>query len=141
MNSMSTLESAIRYVKEKMLEELKDNDDKTRAISCSGLFLPWEPGMYEVGDIRTDEGKPYECMTAHDSITNDTWTIKERTLWKPYHSKEVKWALPWEAPTGAHDMYKSGEYMIFTDGKTYKCLSDTNYSPVEYAQAWEVAEE
>lgn len=141
MNSMSTLESAIRYVKEKMLEELKDNDDKTRAISCSGLFLPWEPDIYEVGDIRTDEGKPYECMTAHDSITNDTWTIKERTLWKPYHSKEVKWALPWEAPTGAHDMYKSGEYMIFTDGKTYKCLSDTNYSPVEYAQAWEVAEE
>lgn len=141
MNSMSTLESAIRYVKEKMLEELKDNDDKTRAISCSGLFLPWEPDIYEVGDIRTDEGKPYECMTAHDSITNDTWTIKERTLWKPYHSKEAKWALPWEAPTGAHDMYKSGEYMIFTDGKTYKCLSDTNYSPVEYEQAWEVAEE
>ena len=39
---------------------------------------------------------------------------------------------------GAHDMYKSGEYMIWTDGNTYKCISDTNFSPVEYAQAWEI---
>ena len=140
MNSMSTLESAIRYIKEKLLEELKDNDDKTKAIAYSGLFLPWEPGVYAIGDIRTDEGKPYECISGHDSLTNPDWTIKVRTLWKPYHSKEAKWALPWEAPTGAHDIYKTGEYMIYTDNKTYKCLSDTNYSPVDYAQAWEVVE-
>lgn len=140
MSTANTLESVIRYIKEKLLEEIKSSEDKTKAIACSGLFLSWEPGIYEVGDIRTDEGKPYECMTAHDSITNTSWTIKERTLWKPYHSREVEWALPYEAPTGAHDMYKTGEYMIYTDGKTYKCLSDTNYSPVEYAQAWEVVE-
>ena len=24
-----------------------------------------------------------------------------------------------------------------TDGKLYKCLSDTNFSPEEYPQAWE----
>lgn len=139
MNSMSTLESAIRYIKEKLLEELKDNDDKTKAIACSGLFLPWEPGIYEIGDIRTDEGKPYECITAYDNLTNPTWTIKERTLWKPYHSREAKWALSWETPTGAHDMYKAGEYMIWTDGTVKKCIEDTNFSPEEYAQAWENA--
>lgn len=24
---------------------------------------------------------------------------------------------------------KAGEYMIYTDGITYRCLSDTNFSP------------
>ena len=41
--------------------------------------------------------------------------------------------------TGAHDMYKSGEYMIWTDNQVYKCTQDTNFSPDEYPQAWEVA--
>lgn len=43
------------------------------------------------------------------------------------------------APTGAHDMYKSGEYMIWTDDTTRKCIQDTNFSPDEYPQAWENA--
>ena len=33
---------------------------------------------------------------------------------------------------GAHDMYKAGEYMIWTDGTVKKCLRDTNFSPDEY---------
>ena len=45
--------------------------------------------------------------------------------------------VPWEAPTGAHDMYKAGEYMIWTDNKVYLCKQDTNFSPAEYPQAWE----
>ena len=48
-----------------------------------------------------------------------------------------KCALPWEAPTGTHDMYKTGEYMIWTDGTVKKCAQDTNFSPTEYPQAWE----
>lgn len=28
--------------------------------------------------------------------------------------------------------------MIWADGTTYKCISDTNFSPEEYSQAWEV---
>lgn len=48
-------------------------------------------------------------------------------------------ALPWTAPTGAHDMYKTGEYMIY-DGKIYLCKSDTAYSPSDYAAAWEEVE-
>lgn len=45
--------------------------------------------------------------------------------------------MPWIKPTGAHDMYKANEYMVFTDGGTYRCIQDTAYSPTEYAQAWE----
>ena len=34
-------------------------------------------------------------------------------------------------------MYKKGEWMIWTDGSLYECLSDTTYSPVDYAAAWQ----
>ncbi len=96
-------------------------------------------GNYSVGDVRTDPktGYPYECILSHDSISNPDWTINERTLWKPWHSRETEYALPWVQPTGAHDVYKAGEYMIWTDKKVKKCLQDTNFSPEEYPAAWE----
>lgn len=47
--------------------------------------------------------------------------------------------MTWEQPTGAHDMYKAGEYMIWTDGTVKKCVQDTNFSPEDYPQAWEDA--
>lgn len=28
--------------------------------------------------------------------------------------------------------------MVWTDGTVKKCLRDTNFSPTEYAQAWEI---
>ena len=128
--------------KETIIEQVKENDDKTLGIACMTLFDVWSQDNYKVGDIRTDpdNGYPYECITEHDSISNPEWTIKNRTLWKPWHSKSVEYALPYEAPTGAHDMYKTGEFMIFTDGKVYKALQDTNFSPTDYAVAWEVQE-
>lgn len=46
--------------------------------------------------------------------------------------------MPFVPVQGSHDMYRTGEYMIYTDGKTYKCKSDTNFSPTDYAEAWEV---
>lgn len=136
------LEALIRYAQSKLTDELKENDDKTMAIACAGLFRVWERGNFKAGDIRvdSDNGFPYECITPHDSIVNtgEDYTIKNRALWKPYHSKTLEWALPYEAPTGAHDMYKAGEYMIWTDGTIQHCLEDTNFNPEEYQQAREV---
>ena len=63
------------------------------------------------------------------------------TFWKPWHSRKPEYALPWEQPTGAHDIYKAGEYMIWTDGFTYLCNQNTNYSPEEYPDAWEKVKE
>ena len=120
-----------------LAEKLADNEDKTLAIACMAFFQPWTKGAYEVGDIRTDPatGYPYECILAHDSTVNTDWTISVRTLWKPYHSRKKEYALPY---TDAYDVYKAGEYMIWTDYNVYKCLQDTNYSPAEYPQAWEM---
>lgn len=33
---------------------------------------------------------------------------------------------------------EAGEFMIYTDGNIYKCLSDTVYSPEEYAAHWQI---
>lgn len=141
MTRPRTLEEGMLELNKAILsEKLDGNDDKTLAIACMAMFETWTKGAYEVGDIRTGPttGYPYECILDHDSTNNPTWDISVRTLWKPYHSRKKEFALPWEQPTGSHDMYKSGEYMIWTDGETYLCKSNTNYNPVEYAQAWEV---
>ena len=29
--------------------------------------------------------------------------------------------------------------MIYTDGKVYKCIENTNFSPEDYPRAWEEA--
>lgn len=135
---MSIIEEA-RRLRSLIKEVASETEDKTLTIATSLYFEPWTPGLYSVGDVRIDnETKyPYECIMTHDSTVNTDWTIKERTLWKPYHSRKAEYALPWETPTGAHDMYKVGEYMVWTDCEIYKCLSDTNFSPADYAVAWE----
>lgn len=126
-----------------ILEQIKASEDKTLGIQCMALFPMYvQNKQHEVGEVAThpETGYPYECMTAYDGTVQQDWTIDTSTLWKPWHSRKAEYALPWEAPTGAHDMYKSGEYMIWTDGTVKKCVQDTNFSPDEYPQAWEDAE-
>lgn len=136
---MNIIEQA-RNLRKLIQEYAEKAEDKTLVIATSLYFEEWKPNSYNVGDVRTSYGKPYECILAHDSTNNPAWDISVRTLWKPYHSRKKEFALPFEAPTGSHDMYKVGEYMIFTDGLTYLCKSDTNYSPTDYAQAWQLVE-
>ena len=123
-----------------VLVQIAQSDDKTLGIQCMALFPAYiQNKQHDAGEVAThpETGYPYECMTAYDGTVQQDWTIDNRTLWKPWHSRKPEYALPWEQPTGAHDMYKAGEYMIWTDGTVKKCLQDTNFSPSEYAQAWE----
>ena len=125
-----------------VLAQVKKSEDKTLGIQCMALYPVYEQNkQHEVGEValHPDTGYPKECMTAYDGTVQQTWTIDTATLWKPWHSRKKEYALPWEQPTGAHDMYKSGEYMIWTDGTVKKCVQDTNFSPEEYPQAWEDA--
>lgn len=135
------LEALVRYVQRNLEKESKETDDKTMAIACSGLFREWKPGRYKEGDIRKKDGVPYECRQEHDNAVHPDWTIDVRTIWKPYHSRQKKWALPFVHPTAAYDMYHAGEYMIYTDEKIYLAKEDTNFSPEEYAGAWEVQDD
>lgn len=138
MKLVKVMEALVRFAQIYLTKECQTAEDKTDAIACAALFREWTPGVYEVGDIRLNPatGYPRECILAHDSTVNTDWTIDAPTIWMPYHSRRKDYALPWEAPTGSHDMYKAGEYMIWTDGSIYLCLSDTNYSPEDYPAAW-----
>ena len=107
----------------------------------AALARLWMPGTYAVGDVRVYGGVPYRCVQPHDSSANPGWTPDATpALWMQYHGTTPETARPWVAPAGAHDVYRAGEYMIYTDGQMYKCLQNTNFSPVEYARAWEVIE-
>lgn len=99
---------------------------------------PWKPGVFEADkDVRMYEGIPYKCVQGHDSTANPGWNPADTpALWMQYHGTTVETARPWIDPTGAHDMYKQGEYMIWTDGAVYCCESDTVFSPGDYAQGW-----
>ena len=97
----------------------------------------WTPASYSVNDVVKYNDIPYKCVQAHDSTNNTTWTPPSvPALWMEYHGTSKETARNWIAPTGAHDMYKQGEWMIFTDGKYYECLNDTAYSPTDYSSAW-----
>lgn len=128
--------SAYRMAMDAAVEAARED---TAAINrVATLVRPWKPGAYAVGDVRVYGGIPYRCVQAHDSSANPAWTPEaEPSLWMQYHGTTPETARPWVAPAGAHDVYRAGEYMIYTDGQMYKCLQDTNFSPAEYAQAWE----
>lgn len=103
----------------------------------------WTMGKHTVGEVYEAAGQVWQCIQNYDNEVypdiipgNAAWG----TFHKPYHGTTPETAMPWVAPTGAHDMYLAGEYMVWIDGTVQKCLSDTPYSPVDYAAAWEVVE-
>lgn len=121
---------------------VKAVEEDEEKLEYSGLYDSWAPGKYNVGDVRNADDQTWECFQAHDNATHpdinpdneSTW----RTFWRPLHAKSKKLARPWAKPTNATDIYKVGEYMVWTDGHIYCCKQDTNFSPSEYATAWEV---
>ena len=136
-----TEQASLAAVGRMYLKTVQVEDAETK-LAVSGLFETWAAGKYETGDLCNYAGQTYECTQAHDNAEYpdivpenvQTW----HTFWKPLHGKSATNARPWAKPQfGTTDMYLAGEYMVYTDGKTYKCLSDTVYSPQEYAKAWE----
>lgn len=113
-------------------------------ITVAALYDEWTEGAYQVGDIRLawygGTHQPWKCRQEHDTATYPDITpdgTAWRTFWIPFHGTTPDTAQDWVDPSGAHDQYEAWEYMKW-NGKTYKCLSPTVYTPEEYAQAWEV---
>lgn len=102
----------------------------------------WQAGKHTVGEVYTTGDTVWQCMQDYDNAVypdilpfDPAWN----TFHKPYHGTTRETAMPWVAPTGAHDMYLTGEYMVWTDGTVYLCKENTAYSPEDYAAAWEAA--
>lgn len=122
---------------EKAAPVMTNDEVITNRVMCK----MWMPGVHTVGEVYSTGENLWQCMQDYDNAVypdiipgNPAWN----TFHKPYHGTTKETAMPWVAPTGAHDMYLAGEYMIWIDGTVQKCLSDTPYSPVDYAAAWEV---
>ncbi len=105
------------------------------------LYPDWAAGAHTVGEICNADGQTWVCFQAYDNATYpdiQPGSAAWHTFNRPLHGTSPATARPFVQPTGAHDMYRVGEYMIWTDGRTYRCTADTAYSPADYAAAWEV---
>lgn len=138
-----TEQEGIAALCKSLIKDAVAGKDKTLGIACMAFFPVYvQNKQHDSGEVAThpETGYPYECMTAYDGTVQQDWTIDNRALWKPWHSRSAEYALPWEAPTGAHDMYKAGEYMIWTDKHVYECLTDTDWGPDVLPGNWRLVE-
>ena len=109
-------------------------------IMCSALYDEWKPGKHVVGDIFSVGGDIWECFQNYDNAVypdiapgGSAWF----TFNRPYHGTTRETAREFVHPTGAHDIYKKGEWAV-QGGKYTKANQDTTYSFAEYPQAWDV---
>lgn len=131
------------FLEEASQKKVDENTPAATVVSMDLLYPIYkQTGTFTVGDIRTDPEtrQPHRCILGYDADLHPDWTLKTPTLWVPYHSTDPEAAYPWAAPTGAHDIYQTGEYMTFTDQKIYKALQDTSFSPDQAPSHWELIE-
>lgn len=108
-------------------------------IDLAPALRLWREGPHKTGEVAVYEGMPYRCVQAHDSTGNPGWAPDAApALWSPYHATDAAHALPWQAPTGAQDAYRQGEWMVWTDGLRYQCAADsTVWGPDTRPEDWE----
>lgn len=132
----SLLDSTAAMVKLIMRGKSPETDDEK--IVVSALWDEWTAGSHEAGEVYNADGEPWECYQSYDNATHpdiqpggSAW----QTVNRPLHGTSRETARYFVQPTGAHDIYRAGEWMIF-DRKFYECLQNTAYSPADYAQTW-----
>lgn len=133
------LASAI-YVSRQSLAGVAIETDDQR-IRASGLYEDWEPGAHKAGEIYNAGAQTWECYADYDNAVypdiypgSGAW----QTFNRPLHGTSRETARPWVAPTHSMDIYRRGEWMIWTDDAAYECIAEngTNFSPEEYPGGW-----
>lgn len=136
---LDALSSSIYLSRLQLKGESVDDDKRIRA---SGLYDDWSAGAHNVGEIYNTEGQTWECYQAYDNATHPD-IVPGNAAWftfnRPLHGKTPETARPWVTPTHSMDIYQYDEYMIWTDGSIYRCVSltGTNFSPDGYPDGWE----
>ena len=134
------LESAIRLNRIMMATGIQSGTlTPTQIIACDGLVEDWAPGAFSMGDVRNHAGQTWRCCQAHDSTASPDWAPGAvAALWAAYHAREVAYARPYVAQSGAHDAYQTGEVMVWSDGAVYRALQDNLvHDPATLPTAWE----
>ena len=129
--------------------QITEDDQKIRA---AGVFDDWKTGKHDVGEVFNtysagelgDEwSQTWEVYQGYDNATYPD-TVPGNPAWytfnRPLHGKTPETARPFVAVQGAHDMYRFGEFSIWTDGLVYEVIdkNGTAYSPADYPAAWRV---
>ena len=137
MNEAKTLRKQMEVTFAKAAHVMTNEEVIQNRVLCKA----WEAGKHTAGEVYSTGEQIWQCIQDYDNAAfpdivpfDAAWN----TFHKPYHGTTPETAMHWVQPTGAHDMYLTGEYMRWDDFKIYKCLSDTVYTPEEYAAAWEV---
>ena len=137
--TMDALASAIYVSRQSLTGGSVTTDDQR--IRASGLYPDWTEGEHAVGDIYNTHSdtvldstweQTWECFAAYDNAVYPD--IKPgSTAWytfnRPLHGKTKETARPFVPVQGSHDMYHTGEYIIWTDGAYYRCTRDTSFGP------------
>lgn len=131
------LTSTANMVRLMMQGKSAETDDEK--ICVSALWPEWAAGRHETGEIYNVDGAPWECYQSYDNATHpdiqpggSAW----QTFNRPLHGTSRETARYFVQPTGAHDIYKTGEWML-SSGRFWRCLENTAYSPEDYPQAWQ----
>lgn len=147
--TLDALTSSIYISRLTLNNQTIDDDDKR--IRASGLYADWTLGNHAVGEIYNtykEDGsieQTWECYQAYDNSVypdiipgNSAWY----TFNRPLHGKNKDTARPFVPVQGSHDIYKIGEFMIWTDGIIYECIAQngTNFSPNDYPSGWKAVE-
>ena len=123
--------------------------DADGRISNRNLAPLWKPGNHKTGEVfRTVAGDSLgpeweQVWKVYQNYDNSVYpdVAPGESAWLtfniPYHGTTPETALPFVPGQPAHAIYRSGEYMVFTDGYVYRCKKDTTYSPIEQPDAWE----
>lgn len=131
---------AVRKQMEATFDKASPTMNNDEIISNRILCKPWKAGSHTANEIYGANGQIWQCIQNYDNAIYPD-IVPGKSAWatfhKPYHGTTRETAMPWVAPTGAHDMYAIGEYMVWTDCVVYRCLTATAYSPGDYAAAWE----
>lgn len=142
--------SLLFYLNEHINQSVKEGDDYLMSNKVNKFILPdgTEVDLAGGGDVVNVDAELKEYMNVAkpaiaSAIINKGGSVEPDDSLNDYATRisaipnDVYPAETLPVQTRAHDMYKSGEYMIWTDGNTYRCKQDTNFSPEEYPQAWE----
>lgn len=96
---------------------------------------------WPVGAPVADEGQVWTLIQPHNAANYSGRPSTLRALWGLTHTTDPAKAKPWVAPYGVSGLYMTGECCT-ENGVTYRCKQDKNqYSPSEYPDWWEVADE
>lgn len=127
----------------KLLMDGKKPETADEIIQCSALWDEWTAGKHTTGDVFTVDGYPWTVYQNYDNAVypdiapgNAAWY----TFNKPLHGTTRETARAFLQPQyGTVDIYHTGEWCIF-EGNACKAKRDTNFSPKDYPQDWEVEE-